>query len=134
MAQGIPVQDVLDSWQKHLLDQRDELRRREAVDGPASAQKTVLAIKQDATATALTWEVLGDNAGQDPIMVKAASWEAAKNKVSVRELLEMRLHRRLAEKLIAGGRHKNDLEGRRAAFAEVMAYELFIAEVGLVKS
>jgi hypothetical protein len=134
MEQGIPVQDVLESWQKHLLDQRDELRRREAVDGPASAQKTVLAIKQDAAATGLVWEVLGDNAAREPIMVKASSWEAARNKVSVRELLEMRLHRVLVARLIGSGRYKDSLEDRRAAFAEVMGYELFIAEVGLVKS
>lgn len=134
MAQGIPVGDVLDSWKKHLCDQRDELRRREAVDGPAQAQKTVIAIKQDATATGLVWEVLGDNEGREPIMVKGSTWEAAKNKVSVRELLEMRLHRVLVARLIGSGRYRDSLEDRRAAFAEVLAYELFIAEVGLVKS
>lgn len=135
MAQGIPVQDVIDSLQKHILDQRDELRKRPA--HPVVEEKTTVAIKQDALATCMKWEVLSITNVEAhelqamPVFVTASSIEAARNKVSVRELLDMRLRRTLASRLLGRGRHGRDLEGQRKAQAEVLDYELFVADVGV---
>lgn len=138
MAQGIPVGDVIDSWSHHLVKQRDELRQRE-LSGQArdeAAQKTVVTIKQHANGAGVHWEVLGMTGVEAHELehlprVSATSLEAARNKVSVHELLDMRLRKKLLERLVMRGRHGRDYAARLSAQDEVLGYEVFVADVGL---
>lgn len=127
---GYDVQDIMDSWQKHLLDERDKQR-----DNPrqhAHAEKLSLAVKQTSRATGVTWETLNELPNDIPaITVSATSFDATRNSMSLRALLEQRLKTKLAAEFCRTGMFRPDLEGRRAATTRAIEADVYVADLGL---
>lgn len=129
--QGIDVAQVVESYGHHMLKGRQKLRdnprQLEASKPPAHYALTVT---QQSGASGVTWKTLGAIDGVDEIRVTATSIEAARNKVSLRELLETRYRREFASALQRAGLYKADLEGRRAAMKVAMDSPITVADVG----
>jgi hypothetical protein len=127
---GIPVQDVAESYAHYMLRERQKLR-----DNPGLAVQLAdrydLAVTQERTATGVTWKTLGElPLGAQTISISASSTEAARNKLTLRELLEQRYRREFATALQRTGQYGTDLAGRRAAMAVAMNSSLSVAELG----
>lgn len=128
-AQGINVQDVVESWTKHLLDEMKANREKGLRGAPLTNIQLKVAVEQRSTASGVTWKSLGGlPEGVETITVTASTLEATKNKVSLNHLLDMRFKRVLGEEMIRAGLFRQDLEGRRAAMAKAIDAEIFIAD------
>ena len=118
---GIDVQEVLDSWQKHLLDERDRLRQHPEL-AEKRPERLAVAVQRVCNAYGVHWTSLGGlPEGVEEIRVSATSVEAARNHLSVAQLVEVRFRKGLAEAMQrAGMYHGHTLEGRREAFARAI--------------
>lgn len=128
---GYNVQDILDSWRAALLAERDKAR-----DNPqlyaASTEKLSLAVKQTRRATGVEWETLSELPNGIPaITVRATSFEASRNRMSLEGLLEQRMKSKLASEFCRVGLYRPDMEGRRAATTRAIEAEVWVADMGL---
>lgn len=130
---GIPVQDVAESYAKHMLEQRRKLRDNPRLaDASKPPERYDLAVTQDSAATGTRWRTLGELPhGIGEISVTASTWEAAKNKQSLRSLLEQRYRREFASALQRAGLYQTDLEGRRAAMKVALESPVTVVDVAL---
>lgn len=132
-AAGYDVQDIMDSWQAHLLAQRDKARENPRAHAPAS-EKLSLAVKQTRGPSAVAWETLNELPhGIPAITVHATSMEAARNSMRVEQLLEQRMKTKLAAEFCRVGLYRPDMEGRRAATARAIEADVWVADMGLAQ-
>lgn len=126
---GIDVQEVLDSWQKHLLDERDRLRQHPELE--RRQERLAVAVQQQCNAYGVHWTSLGGlPEGVEEIKASASSVEAARNHLSVAQLVEVRFRKGLAEAMQrAGMYHAHTLEGRREAFARARDASVDVVDV-----
>jgi hypothetical protein len=119
---GIDVQQVLTSWQSHLLADRDKLRDNPQLAGAPPA-RLCIAVKQTRGGHGVRWESLGGlPEGVDgPIIATGTSFEASRNNLTLMGLVEMRFRAELAEAMQrAGLYHGHTLEGRREAMQRAL--------------
>jgi hypothetical protein len=131
---GIDVGQVLESWQSHLLADRDKLRDNPQLAG-ASPARLCIAIKQTRNAQGVHWESLGGLPdGVDEVRASGNSWDASRNNLTLMGLVEMRFRVQLAEAMQrAGLYHGHTLEGRREAMQRALDATLEPADMtGLV--
>lgn len=133
-AAGIDVQQVLDSWQHHLLAERDKHRQNPLLVTKGS-ERLSLAVSQVSNASGLHWASLGGlPEGVEEVKVSATSFEGARNSLTVRQLVEQRFRKGVAEAMQrAGLYHGHTLEGRRDAMARAIDASVDVADFnGLV--
>jgi len=129
---GIPVGDVVDSLAHHLLKQRQHLRDNpRSLDASKPPERYSLAVEQTDTANGIRWKTLGEIAGIGEVSVTASTWEAAKNKQSLRSLLEQRYRTEFASAMQRAGMYQTDLEGRRAAMKVALDSSITVVDVKL---
>lgn len=131
-AQGIPVQDVVNSYATHLTAERRKLRDNpRALEALAPAKSYSLAVTQTNTATGIRWRSMNLPAELGELSVTGSSWDAARNKMNLVQLMEQRYRVEFASALQRAGVYPATLEGRRAAMA--VAIESKISVVDLVE-
>jgi hypothetical protein len=129
--QGIDVAQVVESYGHHMLKGRQRVRdnpRQLAVNAPPASY--ALTVAQTSTASGVGWKTLGTIDGVDAVNVAATSMDAARNKITLRQLLEQRYRAAFATALQRAGLYQADLEGRRAAMAVAIASPITVADVG----
>ena len=128
---GIPIEDVIQSYSTHLTKERRKLRDNpRQLESLKPATSYNLAVTQERTATGVRWRSLGGLPdGVDVITVTGSSMAAAKNKTSLRGLMEQRFRAELASALQRAGLYATDLEGRRAAMGVAIASPITVADL-----
>lgn len=128
---GIDVNQVFESYARHLSNDRRKVRDNpKLLDTLKPADRYSLAVTQESTATGVRWRSLGGlPAGVDDITVTGSSFEAARNRCTLHELMEMRYRRELASALQRAGLYQADLAGRRAAMAVALASSISVADL-----
>lgn len=132
-SKGVPIQDTIDSLSAHLLKQRQHLRDNpRSLDASKPPERYDLAVEQTSTATGTRWKTLGQLPnGMGEITVRASTWDAARNKQSLRSLLEQRYRAELASALQRAGLYAADLDGRRAAIKVALDSSINVVDMDL---
>ena len=129
---GIDVQQVVQSYATHLTRERRKVR-----DNPRSLatlpSRYSLSVIQECTATGVRWKSLGGLPdGMETLAITANSHEAARNKMSLRALLEQRYRNEFASALQRMGLYQTDLAGRRAARQVAIDSPISVADLAEV--
>jgi hypothetical protein len=130
-SKGIDIQQVANSWAKHLSKERQRLRDNpRLLDAGKPPESYSLAVTQEHTASGVRWRSLGEMPhGVGELTVSASSMDAARNKQSLRSLLEQRYKTELASALMREGVHPQGLDGRRAAMAAAIASTISVVDL-----
>jgi hypothetical protein len=130
---GIDVEQVFSSWATHLSAERSKVRENpKLLDADKLPERYSLAVEQRNVGTGVQWRNLGALPhGMPDITVEASSFDAARQRMSVRALLEQRFLVQFAYGLLAQGLYPEGLEGRREALRAAMASQVFVADIAL---
>ena len=129
--QGIDVGQVVRSYAKHLTDQRRKVRDNpRSLEGSAPPSHYNPVVTESRTATGVRWRSIGGVPSEcGELTITGSTHEAAKNKTSLRALLEQRFRAELASALQRAGVYQTDLAGRRAAMAVAIASPISVVDL-----